>query len=152
MTMSENVDVYDELADKMIGWMDCHHLSSFRVLARLLRSNLPASHERQVALRKLLEAYGYARNDISGSKMPEGELRNLLGMTGYCLWEIESFSGHERELCEMYKALDRSLGPPMTIEAILCRRLLLESRDAAVRAYLEWLAEQQKQEQDHPFG
>ena len=150
--MCETPDCWDVLADKMIGWMDCRHLSSFRVLARLLRSNLQASYERNVAIRKLLEAYDQARYDISGSRMPEGELRKLLGMTGVWLWEIESFSGHEREICEMYKGLDRSLGPPMTIEAILCRRLLLESRDAAVRAYQEMLAEQQKQELDHPFG
>ena len=144
--MSETPDCLDVLADKMIGWMDCCHLSSFRVLAQLLRSSLQASYERNVAIRKLLEAHDHARYDISGSRMPEGELRRLLGMTGVWLWEIESFSRRERELCEMYKSIDRSLGPPMTIEAILCRRLLLESRDAAVRACLDMLAEQQKQE------
>ena len=158
--MCETPDCWDVLADKMIGWMDPANApedrtiiaEKYRSVAEYLRKSLPPSHERQVAIRKLLESYTWAMRIQLGYCPQDFSTANQLRSIQF--W-IAEFSEDDacREIGHRYYRLDagiafsfRSRDAAITFERVQAARLLLESRDAAVRACLEMLAEQQKQE------
>ena len=164
MTMYENVDVYDELADKIIGWMDPKNHSADVIgeiaheywrLGKQIKSQLPPSAERQVSLRKLLESFNWAirvRDDVPQVHEP----RHAIDFNSIDFWiRLQAKVGQSSvrqiayQFFVVHEASIRHLGcktSNLGFERVQAARLLLESRDAAVRAYLESLAEQQKQE------
>lgn len=164
--MCETPDCWDVLADKMIGWMDPNTAPSDRIIiaeqyrsaAEYLRKSLPPSQERQVAIRKLLESYTWAMRTELGDRIFFGyrpqDLSTASQLQSIQFW-IAEFSEVDacRDIGHRYYRLDagmasrfRSPDGAITFERVQAARLLLESRDAAVRACLEMLAEQQKQE------
>lgn len=167
MTMYENVDVYDELADKIIGWMDPKNhpadvigkiAHEYWRLGKQIKSQIPASAERQVSLRKLLESFNWAIR-VSNRAQEDLDQRNVRDFSSIVFWirtgsEIGA-TPIAYQFYVLHEAIDRfaaCAARGIGFERVQAARLLLESRDAAVRAYLESLKEQQKQELDHPFG
>lgn len=163
MTMYENVDVYDELADKIIGWMEPKNHPADVIgeiayeywrLGKLLKSQIPPSHERQVSLRKLLESFGWAMRVNDAPQVHEA--RHFIDFESIHFWiclQVKVEQPVVRQMADQFfvvhEASIRNLGCETSnfgFERVQAARLLLESRDAAVRAYLESLKEQQKQE------
>jgi hypothetical protein len=157
--MSETPDCWEVLADKMIGWMDPnnapHDLTAiavnYRSVAEYLQKSLPPTHERQVALRKLLESYTWAMrigtgfcptreskvNEVNAinfwiSEFPDADIPRVIARK---FWHVND---------SVFLGFRDTVGEN-TFEHVQAARLLLESRDAAVRACLDMLAEQQKQ-------
>lgn len=167
--MCEAPDCWDVLADKMIGWMDPKNQSAdpageiayeYWRLGKLIKSQLPPSHERQVALRKLLESFNWAIR--VGNVPPRNETRHAIDFNSIDFWlrlQAKVGASNIRQMAYQFfvvhEAAIRLLGcntSNLGFERVQAAQLLLDSRDAAVRACLEMLAEQQKQELDHPFG
>jgi hypothetical protein len=163
--MCETPDCWDVLADKMIGWMDPNNAPHDRTaiavnylsVANFLRGDMPPTHERQVALRKLLESYTWAMRISSLGFCPKDITHeNQLATIKFWLAEMSDVEACQAIGYHFYnldvaisRAISRELGHrlgPVTFERVQAARLLLESRDAAVRACLDMLAEQQKQE------
>ena len=155
--MCETPDCWDVLADKMIGWMDpvnapadrTHIAEKYHNVAQYLRDVLPASHERQVAIRKLLESYTWAMRISLGQALLATYYNQLASISW---WLNESQGKSQFAIVNHFWGIHYMLtvkfdeDGPVTFERVQASQLLLESRDAAVRAYLEMLAEQQKQE------
>ena len=167
--MCDTPDCWDVLADKMIGWMDPTNQSAdpageiayeYWRLGKLIKSQLPPSHERQVSLRKLLESFNWA---IRCRNVPEGyHPRHAIDFNAIDFWlrlQAKVGASNIRQMSyqffHVHEAAIRLLGSgtsDLGFERVQAAQLLLDSRDAAVRACLDMLAEQQKQELDHPFG
>lgn len=160
MTMYENVDVYDELADKIIGWMDpAHQLENspsaviskaYWLIAKSLKSKIAPSHERQIALRKLLESHNWAMR-CREQTLGFGADRHAADWHAIDNWIDRLVTSDARSIAYHYwvahDEVTRVFGnEEFGFERVQTARLFLESADAAVRAYLESLAEQQKQE------
>ena len=156
--MSESLDAFDVLAHKMIGWMDpinapadrTNIAAKYHSVAQYLRDVLPASHERQVAIRKLLESHTWAmRIDGRNCAIIQTYYDQLSSIQR---WLNESQGERQDAIANHFWVLDSMLtfkfnqNAPVTFERVQASQLLLESRDAAVRALLEMLAEQQKQD------
>jgi hypothetical protein len=158
--MYENGDVYDDLADKIIGWMDPKNHPADALgevayeywrVAKLLKQKLPPTHERQVTLRKLLESFIWATRCRPGAG--ESGFSHAQDFEAIDFWlrlSSKEGIGESRNLAYQFWVIHESimlrLGQTITFERVQAARLLLESRDAALRALLESLAEQQKQE------
>ena len=157
--MCETPDCWDVLADKMIGWMDpvnapadrTHIAEKYHNVAQFLRDVLPASHERQVAIRKLLESYTWAVRISLGHGLHSIQTY-YNQLTSISWWLNESQGKSPLAIANHFWGIHYMLtlkfdkDGPVTFERVQAAQLLLESRDAAVRACLEMLAEQQKQE------
>ena len=158
--MCETPDCWDVLADKMIGWMDPVNAPAdrtsiaekYRSVAEYLRESLPPTQERQVAIRKLLESYTWAMRVQLGYCPQDLSTANQLQSIQFWIAEFSEVDAC-RDIGHRYYRLDagmasrfRSPDGAITFERVQAARLLLESRDAAVRACLDMLAEQQKQE------
>lgn len=158
--MCETPDCWDVLADKMIGWMDpvnaptdrTHIAEKYHSVAQFLRHVLPASHERQVAIRKLLESYTWAMRIGTGFCPRRDSQTNEVNAINFWIAEFPDadiprvIARHFWHLNDSICFRFRETLGENTFEHVQAARLLLESRDAAVRARLEMLAEQQKQE------
>lgn len=163
--MCETPDCWDVLADKIIGWMDPKNHPAEVIgeiayeywrLGKQIKSQLPPSAERQVSLRKLLESFNWAIRSSS--------VHDSIDLNQRHAWDFHSINFWIRtsESCAtscaipiayqfyvLHEAIDHLAACAawrIGFERVQAARLLLESRDAAVRAYLESLAEQQKQE------
>lgn len=161
MTMYENVDVYDELADKIIGWMDPQNhpadvigeiAHEYWRLGKQIKSQIPASAERQVSLRKLLESFNWAIR-VSNRDPGDCNQRDAWDFSSIDLWIRTGSEIGATPIAYQFYVLHEAVDAHAAcaawrigFERVQAARLLLESRDAAVRAYLESLAEQQKQE------
>ena len=155
--MFETPDCWDVLADKMIGWMDpvnspadrTHIAEKYHNVAQYLRDVLPASHERQVAIRKLLESYTWAMRISLGHALLATYYNQLASISW---WLNESQGKSPLAIANHFWVIHYMLtlkfdkDGPVTFERVQASQLLLESRDAAVRARLEMLAAQQQQE------
>lgn len=159
MTISESVEVYDELADRIIGWMDPDHQpenspsavvsKAYWLLAKTIKSKIAPSHERQVALRKLLESHNWAlrcREQTFGF----GADRHAADWHAIDNWiDRLALSGARSIAYQFWVVHDQVTNvygnEEFGFERVQAARLFLESADAAVRAYLESLNEQQKQ-------
>lgn len=166
--MYENVDAYDELADKIIGWMDPKNHPAdvigeiayeYWCLGKTIKLQLPPSAERQVSLRKLLESFNWAIRSSGVHDSIDLNQRHAWDCCSINFWiRTGSESGATPIAYQFYvlhEAIDHLAACAawrIGFERVQAARLLLESRDAAVRAFLDMPAEQQKQEQDHPFG
>jgi hypothetical protein len=159
--MPETPDCWEVLADKMIGWMDPKNHSADPIgeiayeywrLGKLLKSQLPPSHERQVSLRKLLESFNWA---IRVRNAPQGEPRHAIDFNSIDFWmrlQANVGASDVRQMAYQFFVVHEAtlsrLGCGslhLGLERVQAAQLLLESRDAAVRACLDMLAEQQKQ-------
>jgi hypothetical protein len=157
--MSETPDCWEVLADKMIGWMDPNNApedrkqiaAKYKEVAEYLWGFLPPTHERQVALRKLLESYTWAMRISLGFCPKDMTHHNQLTTIKFWLAEMSNVEACQAIGYHFYNldvAISRELGHRLgqvTFERVQAAQLLLESRDAAVRACLDMLAEQQKQ-------
>ena len=157
--MSETPDCWEVLADKMIGWMDPNNApedrkqiaAKYKEVAEYLWDFLPPTHERQVALRKLLESYTWAMRISLGFCPKDMTHENQLTTIKFWLAEMSNVEACQAIGYHFYNldvAISRELGHRLgqvTFERVQAAQLLLESRDAAVRACLDMLAEQQKQ-------
>lgn len=162
MTMCESVDVYDELADKIIGWMDPKNhpadvigeiAHEYWRLGKQIKSQIPPSAERQVSLRKLLESFNWAIRSNGLHDSVDQNQRHASDFHSINFWiRTGSETGGTPIAYQFYvlhEAIDHLAACAawrIGFERVQAARLLLESRDAAVRAYLESLNEQQKQE------
>jgi hypothetical protein len=158
--MSETPDCWEVLADKMIGWMDPNNApedrkqiaAKYKEVAEYLWDFLPPTHERQVALRKLLESYTWAMRISLGFCPINTTHDHQLNAIKFWLAEMSNVEACQAIGYHFYNldvAISRELGHRLgqvTFERVQAAQLLLESRDAAVRACLDMLAEQQKQE------
>lgn len=158
--MCETPDCWDVLADKMIGWMDPntapHDRTAIAVnylsVANFLRGDMPPTQERQVALRKLLESYTWAMRIGTGFCPRRDSQTNEVNAINFWIKEFPDadiprvIARHFWHLNDSICFRFRETLGENTFEHVQAARLLLESRDAAVRACLEMLAEQQKQE------
>jgi hypothetical protein len=147
------------LADKMIGWMDPNNApedrkqiaAKYKEVAEYLWGFLPPTHERQVALRKLLESYTWAMRISLGFCPKDMTHENQLTTIKFWLAEMSNVEACQAIGYQFYNldvAISRELGHRLgqvTFERVQAAQLLLESRDAAVLACLDMLAEQQKQ-------
>jgi hypothetical protein len=157
--MSETPDCWEVLADKMIGWMDPNNApeewkqiaAKYKEVAEYLWDFLPPTHERQVALRKLLESYTWAMRIPLGFCPKDMTHENQLSTIEFWLAEVSNVEACQAIGYHFYDldvAISRELGRRVglvTFGRVQAAQLLLESRDAAVRACLDMLAEQQKQ-------
>jgi hypothetical protein len=159
--MSETPDCWEVLADKMIGWMDPNNApedrkqiaAKYKEVAEYLWDFLPPTHERQVALRKLLESYTWAMR-INLSFCPrdtthENQLKAIKFWLGETPNNVRACRAIGHHFSDLDFAISSELGRyfcAVSFERVQAAQLLLESRDAAVRACLDMLAEQQKQE------
>ena len=158
--MSESLDAFDVLADTMLGWMDPVNAPADRTaiaakyhsVAQYLRDVLPASHERQVAIRKLLESYTWAMRIKLGYCPQDLPTANQLQSIQFWIAEFSHVDAC-REIGHRYYRLNADIAfefpgrdGAITFERVQAAQSLLESRDSAVRACLEMLAEQQKQQ------
>jgi hypothetical protein len=160
--MSETPDCWEVLADKMIGWMDPNNApenrkriaAKYKEVAEYLWDFLPPTHERQVALRKLLESYTWAMRISLGFCPINTTHDHQLNAIKFWICEFSNVEacrliGHhffnlDATISQEFRHSLGRLGP-VTFERVQAAQLLLESRDAAVRACLDMLAEQQKQ-------
>lgn len=156
---TEPIDCYDLLADKMIGWMDPKNhpddvigeiAYEYRSVAKLLKQKLPPTHERQVAIRKLLESLTWATRCTHGAAGGFSHTQDFESIDFWLRLSSKEAIGESRNLAYQFWVIHESmisrLGQTIRFERVQAARLLLESRDAALRALLELLAEQQNNE------
>ena len=154
--MCDTPDCWDVLGNKIQDWIDSAAVSpglestmeGYCEVAKIIRRTLPPSYERHVALRKLLDSQNWAGRILTGNSVSERHKQDMdsLALHMSVPRVPKSVLGIFAWYWSLFTDITLAHNFDGTFEHVQAARLLLESRDAAVRACLEMLAEQQKQE------
>jgi hypothetical protein len=154
--MPETPDCWEVLADKIQDWIDSAHvppklgstMEGYCEVAKIIRRNLPPSYERHVALRKLLDSQNWAGRILSCNSVSDRHKQDMDSIALHMSVPRvpKNVMGIFARYWSLFTEITIAHDFDGTFEHVQAARLLLESRDAAVRACLDMLAEQQKQE------